>query len=460
MFEKMLKWLKNLLDRMFDESGTSDIALSDRMSTAINLWASMYETGGPWVSECLHSMQLPGVIAEEFARLVTIESEIDISGSPRADFINLTLEPFFDKLRNYVELGCALGGIVFKPYVSDDKIIIDTVQGDCFYPTQFDSSNRMTGAIFIEQIHRKGFIYTRTEYHNYQNGTHQIKNRAFKSKSSFSLGEEIALTDVPEWEQIAPELTINYCDRPLFGYFKIPSANKTDRHSPLGVSVYSKSINTIKNADEQYGRFLWEFEGGELAVDVAEDLLEHQPDGSVKVPKAQERLYRKRTVPTKDQNFYEVFSPTLRDESLSRGLDRILKLIEFQCGLAYGTISDPQTVDKTATEVISSKQRSYVTVKDIQKALETAIDDLAYAVDKLAEIYQLAPAGNYKIAYDWDDSIVNDPALRKQMFWQYVTAGKFPFWKYLVEFEGYSEKDAKAIAAEQQSSLKMFPEEE
>ena len=30
----------------------------------------------------------------------------------------------------------------------------------------------------------------------------------------------------------------------------------------------------------------------------------------------------------------------------------------------------------------------------------------------------------------------------------YVTAGKFPFWRYLVEFEGYSEDDAKAIAAE------------
>ena len=39
------------------------------------------------------------------------------------------------------------------------------------------------------------------------------------------------------------------------------------------------------------------------------------------------------------------------------------------------------------------------------------------------------------------------------MFWQYVTAGKFPFWRYLVEFEGYSEDDAKAIAEEAQGSL-------
>lgn len=52
------------------------------------------------------------------------------------------------------------------------------------------------------------------------------------------------------------------------------------------------------------------------------------------------------------------------------------------------------------------------------------------------------------MTFDFDDSIISDPKERKQMYWGYVTAGKFPFWRYLVEFEGYSEDDAKAIAAE------------
>lgn len=460
MFEKMLKWLKNLLDRMFDDSGGTDINISDKMSSAIALWAQMYETGGPWASNCLHSLRLPSAIAGEFARLVTVESEITVKGSGRADFLKLQLEPFLDQLRNYTELAGALGGIIFKPYVSDSQIIIDAVQGDCFYPTRFDSSGRLTGAIFIAQIHRKNNIFTRAEHHDYQNGTHRILNRAFKSSNSFSLGKEIALTDVPEWEQISPDISISNVDRPLFGYFKIPSANKIDRHSPLGVSVYSEAVQTIQNADEQYGRFLWEFEGGELAVDVAEDLLEHKIDGSVSVPKAQKRLYRGRSVSTQDQNFYQVFSPALRDQSIANGLDRILKRIEFQCGLAYGTISDPQNVEKTATEILSSKQRSYATVKDIQKALQASIDDLLYSMDKLATLYTLAPQGAYQVTYDWDDSIVNDPTARKQMFWQYVMSGKYPFWRYLMEYENYTEKDAKEIAAEQQAGMSRFPEEE
>ena len=130
-----------------------------------------------------------------------------------------------------------------------------------------------------------------------------------------------------------------------------------------------------------------------------------------------------------------------------------MQRIEFQCGLAYGTLSDPQDVAKTATEITASRQHSYSTVHDLQKSLQSAIDDLLYAMDKLATLYNIAPQGTYTAAYDWDDSVVNDPTQRKQMFWQYVASGKFPFWRYLVEFEGFSEDDAKAIAEEQRTDL-------
>lgn len=454
MFEKMLKWLRSLLDRVFDENSTaSDIAISDKMSAAIDLWTRMYEDGGPWCGKDLHSLRLPAAIASEFARLVTLEMEVSLTGSDRATFLQNELEPFLDKLRNYVETGCALGGIIFKPYVSSDGMAIDVVQGDCFYPTTFDSSGRMTGAIFTEQLIRKKIIYTRAEHHEFSNGVHRIENRAFKSNSSATLGSPIDLTEVPEWAQIAPDASIENVDRPLFAYFQIPLANRIDRHSPLGVSVYSEAVDTIRDADEQYGRFIWEFEGGELAVDLAEDLLQHTIGEEPKIPKHQQRLYRGRNVPSGNQNFYEVFSPALRDASLKNGLNTILQKIEYQCGLAYGTISDPQVVEKTAEEIRSSKQRSYATVKDIQKALENALDDLLYAMDKLTTLYKLAPQGSYKAAYDWDDSIINDPTQRKQMFWQYVTAGKYPFWRYLVEFEGYTEKDAKEIETETQVNL-------
>lgn len=456
MFEKMLRWLRTLYNQIFNQ-GDSDIALSDKMSSAIELWSQMYETGGSWCNKKsgIHSLRLPAAIASEFARLVTIEMEATISGSPRADYLQKQLAPFLEDIRHHVEVGCALGGAVFKPYVSGKGIAIDVVQGDSFFPTTFDTSNRMTGAIFTEQIKRKNVIYTRAEHHEFSNGVHTIENKAFASHSSFSIGSPIDLAAVPEWAEFQPSVSIENVDRPLFAYFRVPQANRTDRHSPLGTSVYSEAVDSIRDADEQYGRYLWEYEGGQMAVDLAEDLLQHHEDGEVTVPQLQKRLYRRRNVAVKDQNFYEIFAPQLRDASYRAGLNTILQRIEFQCGLAYGTLSDPQDTEKTATEITSSKQRSFSTVHDIQLSLQTALDDLLYAMDQLTTIYNLAPAGTYSAAYDWDDSIVNDPNQRKQMFWQYVVAGKFPFWRYLMDFEHYSEEDARAIAEEAQQSASL-----
>ena len=279
--------------------------------------------------------------------------------------------------------------------------------------------------------------------------------KAFRSMTSADLGIEISLTDVPEWAAIAPHTEFTGVDRPLWGCFKVSSGNAADRHSPLGVSVYAAAADTIRDADEQYGRLLWEYDGGQLAIDADSSSIRTNPDGTSALPSRMERLYRHWVSGGygSGQTLFEVFAPALRDESYRKGLDTMLKRIEFQCGLAYGTLSDPQNVDKTAEEIRSSKQRSYTTVKDLQRALSTALTDLVYSVNKLLDAQwssgvAVSSPGECNVTFDFDDSIISDPKERKQMYWGYVTAGKFPFWRYLVEFEGYSEDDAKAIAAE------------
>ncbi|ADU26085.1 phage portal protein [Ethanoligenens harbinense] len=456
MFEKLLRWLRSMLSQMFDQGVGADIILSDRMTSALALWARMYEDGGPWCGgkSGIHSLRLPAAIASEIARLVTIEMGVSVTGSARADFLQAQLGPFLDSMRRHVELGGALGGAVFKPYVDGGRICIDAVQADAFFPTTVDTSGQMMGAIFCAQIKRRDMIYTRADHHEFNSGTYTIESKAFASRSSSTIGSPVDLTAVPEWANIQPLVTIEDVDRPLFAYFRIPRANKQDRQSPLGVSVYADAAETIRDADEQYGRMLWEYEGGQLAVEMDESMMKHDPDGSVSFPRLEQRLYRRRAGDMAEgSNFYQIFAPALRDEAYSRGLNTILKRIEYQSGLAYGTLSDPQEVDRTATEITASKQRSYSTVRDIQKALQHALDDLLYSMDTLATLYNLTPAGNYTAAYDWDDSIVNDPNQRKQMFWSYVTAGKFPMWRYLVEFEGYTEDEAKTIADETQADF-------
>jgi len=105
--------------------------------------------------------------------------------------------------------------------------------------------------------------------------------------------------------------------------------------------------------------------------------------------------------------FHE-WTPTLREANYLAGLDAILKRIEYACGLAYGTLSDPQTVDKTATEVATSRQRTFATITDTQKAVQAALNQLLYAMDVWSTLYNLAPAGTYSAVYQFDDSIIVD----------------------------------------------------
>lgn len=459
MFDKLLSWLREKARLWFGEDTPISVSVSAPMESAITLWAQMYDTGGPWChggKDPLHSLGLPQSIAAELARLTTLEMECLVSGSARADSINELLKPFIADLRIPVEYGCALGGVLFRPYLDPaGHIQIDVVQGDCFCPTRFDSSGRMIGAIFYDHLVRGGRIYTRLENHEFSSGKYTVTVKAFRSMTSADIGVEVPLTDVAEWAALAPHTEFTGVDRPLWGYFKVPKGNAADRHSPLGVSVYAPAVDIIRDADEQYGALLWEYNGGQLALDVDQTALRPGPDGSSTIPLREQRLYRNwiNGSVSGGRNLYEVFAPTLRDESYRKGLDSMLKRIEFQCGLAYGTLSDPQNVDKTAEEIRSSKQRSYTTVKDLQRALGTAITDLVYAVNILLDAAWHSGAavslpGECTVTFDFDDSIISDPKERKQMFWGYVTAGKFPFWRYLVEFEGYSEDEARKLAQE------------
>lgn len=443
MFSKMLEWVKHTVLKLLGQEST-DLTISPRMENLIDLWARMYEG-----TKSGESLKLPASIASEFARLVVVESEISVTGGARAQWLEAQLAPFLRKLREYVEYACALGGAVFKPYVSGGSVMIDTVQADCFFPTAFDTSGRLTGAVFMEQIVRGNRIFTRAESHEFVKDYEIIRNRAFSSGTNAALGEEISLSSVPEWAQISPELTIHDIDRPLFAYFRIPLANNKERHSPLGVSVFANAVQSIRDADEQYSRLLWEYDGGQMAIDVAASAIRQAPDGSVTMDKREQRLYR-RTLETgvADGDFYHAFAPSLRDASYISGLDSILKKVEFQCSLAFGTFSDPSSVEKTATEMKISKQRSFSAVSDIQKSLEGALDDLLYGIDKLASLYQLAPAGTYKTSYRWHDSVLQDEETQRLLDREDALSGFIPKWQYNAKWRAMSDEEAQAAVQE------------
>lgn len=391
----------------------------------------------------------------------TILTEKPLSPTERATYMN---EQYHDKLlskiRTQLEYGIAKGSLIIKPYVIKSKfqpvagvedinapdkydIDFDFVQADCFYPFAFDSNGKLIEVAFLQTKTDKDTLYTRLEYHKLEGNDLKIINKAYANNINVlnaetsigqaNLGKEIPLTTVYEWKDLPPTAIVKNVDRLLFGYFKMPDANTIDPHSPLGISGFARAKTLIREADKQYSRLLWEYEGGELAIDIDRDALQfaeddkgntHQVMGSL-----QRRLYR--TVDLGESNTYKPYAPILRDKSLINGLNTILMRIEDVCALSRGTISEVASEARTATELKILKQRSYSSNLEIQKALEVALRDTVYAMNIYCTLYNIvgdAPMdengtvdtskiGQYDVSFTWDDSILVDvdTELQKRM---------------------------------------------
>ncbi|MBR5155168.1 MAG: phage portal protein [Clostridia bacterium] len=409
-----------------------NIAMSPKMAEAVQKWKEMYEDKS--------GLHLPAAIAFEMARMITIELQSKVTGSKRAEFLDKSYQDVIYNIRTPMEYGCAKGGMVMKPYVQNGEIKVDFIQGDNFFPTDFDESGNISGAVFVQTMAKNGDFYTRLEWHRSIDTGYEILNKVFKSKSSGSLGREISLGDVPEWKDMIERLVISNVKKPLFGYFRPAVANSIDPTSPVGVSVFANAVNLIEDANRQYERFLWEFESGERALVANSMAFKHDRDGRPKLP--DRRLYR--TLDVEDIDFFREWSPELRGTELADGLDKIFRQIEFNCGLAYGTLSNMENYDRTAEEIRNSRQRSYSTISDNQKALKKALIDMVYAMDVWCTLCNLAPMGEYSISFEFDDSIAADRKTEFEEKRLLVEAGIMMPWEFRMWYFGEDEEAARS----------------
>lgn len=439
-------WFRNMLfpqavaEREFGVSP----AVSPKMEQNISLWYAMFTGNPPWQTCDVTAVGLPAAICREIARPTLAELTANITGSVRADYLKECFERAEENFHSALELGLALGGVAFKPYIYGDQLLVDVTGAAAFQPTKFDPAGRCIGGVFRDKPAKVGGkYYIRLESHELDGTTYTIRNKAYYSDASGTVGAEAPLSAVPEWADVQPEIAIQDMSGPLFAYFRPPASNTADANSPCGMSVYgdAATVQLIKQADEQWERLNWEFKSSERKV-----LM----DGTSSTAD----MFNKRLFEigpfSLTGDFFQHIEPEIRDEAINRGFQTILRRIEFTVGLSYGDISDPQTVEKekTATEIHSSKQKKYVLISSIQKALEHTFDALLYAMDVYATLYSLAPAGEYEASYDWGDSILEDADQKEQERANDrldLADGIMNHWEYRAKWYGEDEATAKAM---------------
>lgn len=462
MFERIINFIKGAINKMFSTTDIAkdfniDISTSNEMLSAIEKWSAIYNSKAPWLDEEVKSLHVAKTICEKVAKAVTIEFKTKVDDKE----IDKTYQRFIKNIRTNTEYALGKGGMFFKPFYSNGKIKISCIQADKFIPTKFDSTGELLGAIFIDQITRGKEIYTRLEYQELNDTTLTIKNKAYKTTiyNSNILGTKIPLNSVEDWNNIQDEIQINHVNKLLGGYFKIPIANPVDNTSPVGVAIFANALDTLEEIDKQFSRTLWEYEGSELAIDVDETTLKRDENGNDILPKGKKRLYRK--LDLGPEGGWNIFSPQIRDTSLFNGLNELLRQCESQCGLAFGILSKNTEVEKRVEEIKTSKQDYYVTVSDIQGALQTALEDLIYSIDVLMSLYGIKHKVGANASFDWDDSILVDSEKKQSQALVEKNAGLIDDIEYFVQTRDYSEEEAtKYVNKMRKRSKEEIPNEE
>lgn len=473
----LITWAKKVIGMIFKRQAEEDFnvesVVSPEMESKIAECANIYRGTPYWVNadDNVKTINFAKAICSETARLATLAIGIQIDGSARAAWLQEQIDKIYFQIRHWVEYGMAYGTIILKPNGKGLDIFtpMDFIITDC-------DNEGIYGIVFKDSYSENDKYYTRFEYHRFvevKDGEniyypYYISNRAYVSRSAKSVGDPIVLNRT-KWSDLLPEtppiLKANNekIDGPMFGILRTPQANNLDISSPLGLPIYAEAIEELKDLDVAYSRNVGEIFDSEKIILVDDRLmlksgqnLKNSRISDIKLPH-----YAINVFGDGAENFYREIVPSLNTDTRITGINNLLSFVGFKCGYSNGYfVLDEKTGMVTATQVEADDRRTIQLIKDVRDKLESCLDGAIYALNVYADLYGLAPAGNYEITYDFGDITYNREEDRAR-WWQYVVQGKVPSWMYFQKFEGLSEEDAKAMVQEAQpkDGTRMFEEE-
>ena len=204
--------------------------VTDRMQQAIEGWYDAAIDGLPMNHnpETL-TLGLPSLICSELARLTTLELEVKVEGSPRADWINTQLQRGISpRKRRILAVALALGSGVWKPYQSGSKLGISFSNAACYFPVSHDIEGSLTEGVFIDTIQDNENYYHRLEWLHVLESRRDLRDEelaqledndldappqvpcvkvvkmAFRSSTQHSLGSPYEVSIPPQWDEIQP----------------------------------------------------------------------------------------------------------------------------------------------------------------------------------------------------------------------------------------------------------------
>lgn len=238
------------------------------------------------------------------------------------------------------------------------------------------------------------------------NGYLTIRYKLFKSYAKNTLEQQVPLSSLQQYAQLQPEYTFT---KPVGSIgmvrVKTPIVNCVDG-SPDGVSIYAAAEGLIHNINRNEALLKGEFERGQSRIIASDDMLK-KVDGKKEL---HDNLFVGLDEDPEAVGI-TIFSPTLREQSFLARKQEYLRAVESVIGLKRGLLSEVEAAERTATEITSSAGEYNLTVIDLQKMWEKAIQDAVQLCGILGQMYKIAAAHDVAedaITFTWGNGVLYD----------------------------------------------------
>lgn len=409
----------------------------------------------------IEDINFTSIFANKLANMSMSDSTANIVGNnKRTQMLSDTLELAMSRGKKIVGMQLGYGGVCIVPYIDNGKLLYTLVEQDRLTIDQV-SGEKITGATLLAEQKTITSGSISDTYFRWVNYTIENNVIIMRQKYTDQQGSEIDVNLIPEWASINPVETIANVDRVLFGYIKSPVNNRIG-NDKYGVPITFGCEHTIAEIKECLKQIAREFALKEAFVGIDERMFGKDSQGRSKLPR--NGLFKTFKSDT-DTDFFQEFSPAIRESSYYARLQELYTRLEKEIGVSKGFLTDMESSNATATEIRRAMYDTFTLVNDIRKNFEKGMEDFMYACNVLANRYNLSPLGDYELAFNWDYSLLTDTQEEFNHYIQGVSQGvisKAELRNWIIPNETLEEskKAIEEIEEETPSVNKLLDDEE
>ena len=413
------------------------------------------------------SLGMAKKVCEDHANLLLnekVQLKITPAGSQKAIEEALAKNHFRVKGNQLVERAFALGtGAFVEATDGDGGVFIDYVSADMIFPLVWEGTT-VTQCAFASRKTVKGMAFIYLNIHELDEQKNYVVKNKYVAIPSEGVSGKARMPDMAKasaittpnadgalWDGTQAEVFTGSPTR-RFQFIGPNQANNIVYDSPMGCSVFANSLDVLEGIDLVFDSYCGEFRLGKKRIIVPMSMLQLlAEDGTdeqfLAFDDNDTEFYGMRLGDGKEAEKPHEINMELRHEAHEAALQRFLNLLSDKCQLGNDRYNFVQGTAKTATEVVSEKSDLFQNLQKNELVMRDALIDLCMAIGELIGKPITA------VEVEFDDSIIEDTTAKRARFQQMTAAGQFPLWRYLHEYEGYSEADAKAIEAEVKAAL-------